>query len=339
MYLFYEFKIDEQKALLYSDKQTLLKNLLNSNLNHKKKQYDMKRFIITISPNHHNFGDEAILLATIQFLRDYFPQIKRIIIKARETLINMHLIKNIINNDDIIIISGGGYFGLYENIIKEQVNILNNFPNNKIIFFPCSIFYDEHKKLEYTHYLEVINRHKYLTFFIRDETSFSISKKLFLNSSIYQVPDIATRLNLSILMHNLNNRNGILLILRKDELLLDSKDREFIRNISKKYFKNEVKEIDSNNFSVPKGSSKLNETINFIKLIKSKKLVITDRLHGMILSIISGIPNIVFGNSYHKVESSYNSWFKNISYSNFIKKEEIKNKLEPTILKIITIYL
>ena len=65
--------------------------------------------------------------------------------------------------------------------------------------------------------------------------------------------------------------------------------------------------------------------------------MITDRLHGMIFSIITGTPNIVFGNNYHKVESAYNSWFNNLSYSFFIKKEEIEYKLEPAIAQIINL--
>jgi exopolysaccharide biosynthesis predicted pyruvyltransferase EpsI len=51
-----------------------------------------------------------------------------------------------VNDDDIIIINGGGYFGLYDRIIKEQVTIVKNFPNNQIIFFPCSIFDNPKKK-------------------------------------------------------------------------------------------------------------------------------------------------------------------------------------------------
>ena len=275
-----------------------------------------------------------ILLSTKQFLENYFPDIKIIIIYTAETINNINLIKNIINNEDIIIISGGGYFGLYEHIIREQVNIIKNFPKNQILFFPCSIYVNKVKKDEYSHFLDVFNHHHHLTFFIRDEVSYNISKALFQNSEIYKVPDIVTRLNLNFLNNITNNRSGILLILRNDELLLSQENRKFIKKITQKYFNNEIYQIDSNNFKIPFGSNRKNETINFIKLIRSKKLVITDRLHGMIFSIITDTPNIVFGNNYHKVESSYYSWFYNIPFCIFIKKEEIVNKLEKTILKL-----
>ena len=315
---------------------SFLRNYIdNNNFKTRESHNKKKRFIITIAPIHNNYGDEAIFLSTKQFLEEYFPEVKQIVIKARQILINLDLIKYIVNDEDVIIISGGGYFGLYDLIIKEQVTIVKNFPNNQIIFFPCSIFDNPNKKMKYFNFLNVFNQHHNLTFFIRDKISFDISKKLFPKSSIYKVPDISTRLDLNFLNNITYKRNGILLILRKDELLLTRDNRIFIRKISRKYFNNLIKEIDSNKFSIPNSSNILNETINFIKLIKTKKLVITDRLHGMILSIITGTPNIVFGNNYHKVESSYDSWFRNISYSFYIKKEEIEYKLEKTILKII----
>lgn len=275
-------------------------------------------------------------MATKQFLEDYFPDIKQIVIQVKQFLNNLDLIKYVVNDDDIIIINGGGYFGLYDRIIKEQVTIVKNFPNNQIIFFPCSIFDNPKKKEKYTPFLNVFHHHPNLTFFIRDKISFAASKRLFPQSSIYKVPDIVTRLNLDFLNDISNNRNGILLILRKDELLLNEENHKFIKKISRKYFNNnEIQNLDSDKFEIPEGSNRLNETLNFIKLIKSKELVITDRLHGMIFSIITGTPNIVFGNNYHKVESGYNSWFNNIPYSFFIKKEEIEYKLEQTMVKII----
>ena len=310
-------------------------NSYDKTINFNISNFHRKRFIITVTPIFNNYGDEAILISTTQFLHDYFPEFEQIIINASESS-NIYLIKKFIYNDDIIIINGGGNFGLYDHIVREQVNIVKNFPNNNIIFFPCSIFFKENLRLKYTHYLDIINQHHSLTFFIREKSSFNISKKLFTNSKIYLVPDIATRLNFNFLTDLPNERKGILLILRKDrEILLNNREREYIKILAKKYFNNDVIEHDSANFKIPEGSNIINETFNFIKLIKSKKLVITDRLHGMILSIISSTPVIAFSNNYHKVESSFNSWFYNISYAFFIKYEEISTNLEPIIKRII----
>jgi exopolysaccharide biosynthesis predicted pyruvyltransferase EpsI len=45
-----------------------------------------------MAPLHKNYGDEAILLATKQFLEDYFPDIKQIVIQVKQFLNNLDLI-------------------------------------------------------------------------------------------------------------------------------------------------------------------------------------------------------------------------------------------------------
>ena len=206
------------------------------------------------------------------------------------------------------------------------------FPNNHIIFFPCSILYNS----EFDKYIDIFNNHTNLTIITRDNTSFNIASNIFKNITIYNTPDLATRLNLTFLK-KIEKRDGIMLILRKDELLLTKENRIYIRDLAKKYFDKKVVERDSNDFIVPLGSNKLNETFNFINNISQKKLIITDRLHGMILSIITNTPCIVFGNNYHKIESSYYSWFKNIEYAIFINKTEIEIKLEGSIKKLMNL--
>ena len=80
------------------------------------------------------------------------------------------------------------------------------------------------------------------------------------------------------------------MILRKDELLLTDENRLYILNKISKYFKDKIYRKDSNNFKIPKGSNRKNKTIEFINFIAQRKLIITDRLHGMIFAIITGTP-------------------------------------------------
>ena len=293
----------------------LLFLLFNTNIN-KKENNKIKikiRFIFCGTPIHKNYGDEAIIMSEISQ--------------------SMRLIKYIINKNDIIIITGGGYFGLYENTISLQTKIVENFPNNSIIIFPCSIFYNPNKAKIYKNYLKIFNNHTDLTLFTRDNISYRTALRLFKNNSIYNVPDIVTRLNTSIIKNNYK-RAGIGLILRRDELLLTHEDRLYIINLAKKYFKNNVYRRDSNNFFLPKESTRKNETIEFINFIAQKELIITDRLHGMIFSVITGTPCIVFGNNYHKIKSSYYSWFKDLEYVIFIEKNNIEKDLEKNIERL-----
>lgn len=105
-----------KKGLEFNNYFTLLKLLILLSffiiliINHNiKLVLDKKniRFIISNAPSHYNFGDEAILIATKEFLKTFFPHIEQIIIYHYEALNNIRLIKYIINKKDIIIINGG----------------------------------------------------------------------------------------------------------------------------------------------------------------------------------------------------------------------------------------
>lgn len=49
---------------------------------------------------------------------------------------------------------------------------------------------------------------------------------------------------------------------------------------------------------------------NKIQQFAEAQLVITDRLHGMILCILSGTPCLVLPNSNHKIRQTYLNWLK-----------------------------
>ena len=46
----------------------------------------------------------------------------------------------------------------------------------------------------------------------------------------------------------------------------------------------------------------------------NSKIVITDRLHGMIFALITKTPCIAFDNSNKKISSTYNTWLKDVPY-------------------------
>ena len=65
---------------------------------------------------------------------------------------------------------------------------------------------------------------------------------------------------------------------------------------------------------------------------KKSKVVLTDRLHGMIFCVITGTPCIVFPNSNGKIESTYYTWLKNYKNIKLISEdfsnEDIINNIE-----------
>ena len=56
-----------------------------------------------------------------------------------------------------------------------------------------------------------------------------------------------------------------------------------------------------------------------VSQLRHSRLVISNRLHGHLLSVLLGIPNIFLPNSYYKNESFHETWTYQIPYSLFIK--------------------
>lgn len=68
--------------------------------------------------------------------------------------------------------------------------------------------------------------------------------------------------------------------------------------------------LDDNLITLDNKVSYLDELLNEVSC---KRLMITDRLHGMIFAYITGTPAIVFSNSNHKVRECY-EWIKDSGY-------------------------
>lgn len=58
---------------------------------------------------------------------------------------------------------------------------------------------------------------------------------------------------------------------------------------------------------------------------RSAKIVITDRLHGMIFAAITGTPCIVLPNANHKISATYNTWLKQSNYIIFLEKSNVND--------------
>lgn len=183
--------------------------------------------------------------------------------------------------------------------------------------------------------IEIYSKVKDLSVITREEYSYKIAKEIFKNSKIYLIPDSVLYLEDYFDERFNDKREGVLFLLRKDhEKTISSNISENIEAILKK--------LDLNyDFSdtVIKSKGKINKKtrINFCKKlieeISSKKLIITDRLHGMIISVITNTPVIVFGSSTKKTIGSL-KWVKHLNYVSFIEDETNFEYLEKEIRRL-----
>lgn len=101
-------------------------------------------------------------------------------------------IKNSINDLDVILLRGGGFFGnLWEDGFSIILQFIDSFPNNCIILFPQSVYFDESPKgKEFLNKsIDIISKRKNIYLFARDFNSYKQFKQLYPENNVYVTPD------------------------------------------------------------------------------------------------------------------------------------------------------
>lgn len=269
-------------------------------------------FIIFNSPDYENLGDHAIALATRKILNRLFPEKEVIEISCQQYIKENLILKNAIMDEDIVIVNGGGNLGsLWLWIEDITKNIVQTFVNNKIIVFPQTIYFENSNlgEAEKKSLIEVFNKHNDLTLMLRDSSSYMMAEFMF-SKSIKKIfiPDVV----LSLYDDNENvQRAGSLLCMRNDKEKLNINVKEIKHILNKNNLSyNEISTVTD----FPVNLNSRRECVNeLLYKFKKAKIVITDRLHGMIFCAITGTPCVAFNNISGKVFETY-KWIKELDY-------------------------
>lgn len=305
--------------------------IIKFDINYKKyikncNKENIKKHIIFNAPNHGNIGDYAILFAEQKILNDHRQ--KNIYIYSYLTDYFIKKYKKTVKDNDVIYITGGGNLGtLWENEQDRVNKILKIFSNNEIIIFPQTIYYgdDRHSNYRLIKDKSIYQKCKNIKIACRDFNSYLFCKE---NLKIYAIntPDIVTYLNFS--NTSIERKNKFLYCFRNDKEKTNSQE-ENTKII------NRLKLISNNvvQFTTVYNDEYYNYNLakkNFNKIlknIKSSKLVVTDRLHAMIFSVITGTPCIAFANKSGKVKGVYDWIKKENNYIFFANSLEEFNKI------------
>lgn len=273
-----------------------------------------QRLIIIGVPGHSNLGDQAIAEAEKKFFQKKIPDKEYIEISNTHYRYDKTTIEKYINDNDIILVHGGGFLGnLWIEEERMFRDVLNRFPNNQVIVMPQTIFFDEryNKEEEFEKSKQSYNAHNNLTIFLREKQSYDFVKKHFSKSVNPQfVPDIVTTLEYK---SNNNNREDVLMVFRGDkEKVNHSNNQSKIESI----IKSKNLKLNYTDTVIPEKVDQFNRVThleNKWNQFNSSKLTVTDRLHGMIFSLITGTPCIAFDNKSGKVSGVY-QWLKEHRY-------------------------
>lgn len=284
------------------------------------------KIILLEIPTYSNLGDQAIAYAEKKYFEENFPE--KIIYEVCGYYYNWYekwLLKYV-KRDDVIVLIGGGNFGnQYRDIENRRVRVLEKFKDIPIISFPQTIYYTDDvegekalKKMQ-----NAMKHNPKALFFMREKISYILFEKYFGKPAIL-IPDIVLYLEKN---KDKNGAKQILLCMRNDCEMNNNLKTE-IERFLKERFKNVVETDTCVDYSIDlkKIDCILEEKW---KEFQDSRLVITDRLHGMIFSLITATPCIVLPNYNHKIKSFYETWLEGIEYIYYAESmEEVKNLIE-----------
>jgi exopolysaccharide biosynthesis predicted pyruvyltransferase EpsI len=307
----------------FYDKISMLNDTINERLSHLINS----NYVLYDIPFYNNVGDLLIWEGELHFLK----KIKYKRINSFSAFLfkkDQHLPSNI-----IILLQGGGNFGDIWRVHQEfRLKIIQEYPNNKIIIFPQTVYYQNHETM--LRDAEIMRQHKNLTICARDMVSYNLLKKYF-NNNILLVPDMAfcipPKQLLSQTSHNQTNKT----------LYLKREDKEFKNGIKHNFENHSIDAYDwpcmtHNDFVqilfkvfLRLKSYKLSLWYaqhiykwylikNSVKFISQYKEIYTTRLHTSILCTLLGKKHHILDNSYGKNKNFYDTWFQDLEGIEFI---------------------
>ena len=295
----------------------------------KNKIHDKHIFLLG-TPLHGNIGDQAIAMAEIKFLNEKFPEYEIIEIPDVFLRGNIKKLKNIIK-DDMILLHGGGFIGSLWPVVNDMLNnIISTFCNNDIIIFPQTVYFENNDNIRTQK--EIFEKAKKLIICCREKYSFEFCKKHF-NVNTILCPDMVTYLSYN---KNVYHKKDIVIFCKRSDKENVIDESEFIKIVD--LVKNTLGLSPVYSDTVVDYDIDLDQrnelVLEKIKEFGESKLVITDRLHGMVLSALANTPCIAMSNINWKVKGIY-EWIANNNYIKYCDNISDFNKKLQEILEFL----
>ena len=300
------------KRELYIEK----KNIINE----VKKQPKQNAVYLFGCPNHANLGDNAQTYCTEQWIRKNYPGMEIVEICTYDVwnrdFLYIKLLKRHLKKNNIIILHSGYHTtDLY--IWEERLNraVVRYFHKQRILVLPQTVNFLNDAETDKSSAAYAKNNR--VLFLARDSQSYIQAKELYRYAKVMLYPDIVTSLIGSY--KSTQPRNGIMFCMRNDQEAYYSEDKiQAIRSKLERRYKTDITDTTiAESFDKIK-SDREKYIYDKINELSRYKIVVTDRYHGTIFSLIANTPVIVVASSDHKLASGVD-WFT--------EDKELKNRV------------
>ncbi|HET7622037.1 MAG TPA: polysaccharide pyruvyl transferase family protein [Gemmatimonadaceae bacterium] len=277
-----------------------------------------RRVALLDFPTHSNVGDSAIWLGTLAYLRDR----EKIVCYScdHDTYSRETLARRL--GDGVILLSGGGNFGdIWELPQHFRERVVRDFPDSRIVQLPQTIMFRDARAIERAR--AVFGGHRALTLLARDRRSLAFATENFQAPALL-CPDMA--LWLGPIARPAPATKAILWLARGDRERGAGAPPQGIQSMDwldeprtaglrfERFLRTLVAEHPRVESTLRNALSRVEDHTAAKRLrrgcatLSEGRVVITDRLHAHILSLLLGIPNVILDNSYGKVRDFHQTW-------------------------------
>lgn len=267
-----------------------------------------KKAILVGTSEHRNIGDAAISMAAQQLLAEQYPEYFQVEFSTYELEDRYGFLQSIVHPQDIFFLNGGGNLGsCYPAEEAMHRRIIADFPHHSVIVLPQTVLFEsnEEGRRQLTLSSQAYGRHPQLTLFTRGQQSFHLAEEAFPNARIHLMPDCVFALRREYSLE----RHGVLLCLRADQegWLDEALKGEIDQKVRR--FCPDVKVVT--NMAAFEITRDLRASVVSAELRRyaARRVVVTDRLHGMIFAAVTGTPVVVLASANSKLEEFYQAFF------------------------------
>lgn len=274
-------------------------------------------------PNYANVGDSAIYLGELEYLRREHGLSPRYV--CSHDIFNSTAMTKAIG-DGVVLLQGGGNFGdLWPKHQEFREVALEKLRGRRVVQLPQSIHFESNRNLRRA--ADLIAAHGNFLLLVRDQRSFDLASRAF-QCEVRLCPDMAFALG--PLARSATPRHDVVMLLRTDKersatpattpqpgvAVVDwlSEPTDLYETLRRRSVVSTAlsrphRLLDRNLHRARLYKSLARHRLaRGVALLSSGRRVITDRLHGHILSLLVGIPHVALDNSYGKVGGFIESW-------------------------------
>ncbi|WP_418281966.1 polysaccharide pyruvyl transferase family protein [Halorubrum sp. DTA98] len=258
-----------------------------------------------------NIGDHAQAVAIHNWISEHFEEYSVHEMDKDHSYRYIDGLKSVTSPDDPIFLHSGGNMG-DRGMWSEQARrkYIEKFQNNTIVSLPQTIYFSDtnegQKQLQKSK--SIYNSHPDLTIVARDEYSYEFAQEHFHECNVLVAPDFVLSLIYDL---DVDRERDVLLCLRRDEeSILSERDQG---QIEKQFEENEVDYLNyDTTLSDPILKDEREETLKEnLKFFSESEVVVTDRFHGIIFSVVTGRPCVALKTVDHKIPESI-KWFSDL---------------------------